>query len=152
MKSGGWIPLDTCRACVLKILKKWVQKIAGVPPLYSPYSLDMSEQYFSMRGWPAQFCVFCPLSSRETRTLSLLVVAALLVIVVRSFFTSMVRQIHPRIRLSCFPDVKSDSISRILRFYYINRPYIDSFDAWNMSCHHLILRFKNVSRIIVLLQ
>ena len=35
----GCVPQSTCRACALKILKKWVQKIAGVPPLYSPYSL-----------------------------------------------------------------------------------------------------------------
>ena len=31
--------IGTHGACALKILKKWVQKIAAVPPLYSPYSL-----------------------------------------------------------------------------------------------------------------
>ena len=38
-QSGGCVPQSTCRACAVKILKRWVQKIAGVPPLYSAYSL-----------------------------------------------------------------------------------------------------------------
>ena len=40
-QSGGCMPQSTCRACVVKILKRWVQKIAGVPPLYSAYSLSL---------------------------------------------------------------------------------------------------------------
>ena len=39
VQSGGCMPQSTCRACAVKILKRWVQKIAGVPPLYSAYSL-----------------------------------------------------------------------------------------------------------------
>ena len=38
-QPGGCVPQSTCRACAVKILKRWVQKIAGVPPLYSAYSL-----------------------------------------------------------------------------------------------------------------
>ena len=41
VSSGGCVPQSTCRACA-KILKRWVQKIAGVPPLYSLYSLIQS--------------------------------------------------------------------------------------------------------------
>ena len=35
----GCVPLNTCRACAPKILKKWVQKIARVTPLYSLCSM-----------------------------------------------------------------------------------------------------------------
>ena len=38
-QSGGCMPQSTCRACAVKIKKRWVQKIAGVTPLYSAYSL-----------------------------------------------------------------------------------------------------------------